>query len=64
MEHDFIVITSHGEIINTVKTYHPQSPTLRQLYSEINKQKLKPSRIFMSEQDYKDILGWANEYGT
>lgn len=59
MKHDELIIDSKGR-------YHLDlSSELRQAlqlaFAQINNTPLKPARIIMSEEDYKDILAWQNE---
>jgi len=64
MDHDFIIITPHGQIINKAGASYVPPSAFRQAFMQLNQQKLKVSTIFMSEQDYEDLLEWSKQDGT
>lgn len=57
MEHDFIVITSDG----TVEDRAFPSNWLKKALKEIESYDLVPTKIYMNQQDYQDILDWGKE---
>jgi hypothetical protein len=60
MQHDEVIIDSHGKFHVDHFSIEIRDG-LRKVFNNLNKQALKPSRIIMSEEDYKDILKWQND---
>ena len=48
-EHDFIIITDNNKVI----LYSYRS------VNRLSRQKLQPQKLYMSAQDWEDILKWA-----
>lgn len=55
-----IVIDSDGEIRNVNDPVGNVTRSFRRSFNQIFNAPLKPSRIFMSEAEWKDILAWSN----
>jgi len=60
MEHNIIVISSYGEFIVSGKSSQTMnSKGFYFLKNKISGFNLQSSKIFMNENEYRDILEWA-----
>ncbi len=55
-----IVIDSDGEIRNVNDPVANVTKSFKRSFNRIFNAPLKPSKILMSEADWKDILAWSN----